>query len=141
MSADQLHHRCAPPFLSDDQEFVWGQDLKTNLGEINAHYLQLPESAREAGVYSFASDPPEIGNRVVIQLWDKFIPKWRTKQDATPEPPSVIDIKEEIEKMEAAPSVPPKESPDAGSLDQVVIKRSVRPKRGSWYLIPKTPGV
>ena len=35
VSNDRLHRRSAPLFLRPDQEFVWGPDLKTSLGELN----------------------------------------------------------------------------------------------------------
>lgn len=138
VSSDRLHERCAALFLRDDQGFVWGQELKKGLGEINGYYLQLPESTRDKGVYSFAADPPEIGNRIVVKLWDQFIPKWREKQDPSITPVSESNIKEEIRKMEAAPTLPPNRIESSrADMDQVVIKRKIRRKRGSWYQVPK----
>ena len=133
VSSDRLHRRCAAMFLREDQRFVWGPELKKGLGDVNTYYLQLPESTRGKGVFSFAGDPPETGNRIVVRLWDQFIPKWRERQDPSIAPVPDFDIKEEIKRMEAAPTLPPdREELDRADMDQVVIKRDVRKKRGSW---------
>jgi hypothetical protein len=50
VSSDKLHRKCAPLFLPEDQEFVWGINLNADLGRMNDHYLTLPESERERGV-------------------------------------------------------------------------------------------
>ena len=85
VSNDRLHRRCAPLFLRPNQEFVWGPDLKANLGQINEHFLRLPREIREQGVYSLADDPPPIGNQAVRNLWGRLLPKWR---EARTEPPT-----------------------------------------------------
>ena len=71
VSSDKLHRKCAPLLLRDDQEFIWGPDLKEGLREVNEHYLAYPESVREEGLLRFASRPPAEGEFVVSQLWDR----------------------------------------------------------------------
>ena len=139
VSSDRLHRSCAPLFLHPDQEFVWGWDLKTNLGQINKHYLQLPESVRDEGVYSLADDPPKIGNQVVHALWTRLLPKWREGDRGisaeVPPPPSAADIT----RLAHALAINPTEAELAsGELDQVVLRRRVKRKKGPWYQIPKT---
>ena len=52
VSNDRLHRRCAPLFLRPNQEFVWGPDVKANLGQINEHFPQTPqEHKRPRGVF------------------------------------------------------------------------------------------
>jgi hypothetical protein len=43
VSSDRLHRRAASLFLRPDQEFVWGETLKADLGKINAHFLKMPQ--------------------------------------------------------------------------------------------------
>ncbi len=51
VSSDRLHRNVASVFLRPDQEFVWGQELKADLGKINTHFLKLPEADREGGLF------------------------------------------------------------------------------------------
>ena len=61
VSSDKLHRKCAPLLLRDNQEFVWGPDLKEGLHEVDEHYLTYPEKVREEGLLRFASHPPAEG--------------------------------------------------------------------------------
>ena len=138
VSSDRLHQRCASLFLRPNQEFVWGPDLKANLGQINEHYLGLPESTREEGVYSFANEPPPIGNQAVRDLWTRLLPKW---QDADTEHPDAIHPRaptvDEVRKLAESPEMMTSQSDwVSGELDQVVIKRLIKGKKGSWYQMP-----
>ena len=139
VSNDRLHLRSAPLFLRPNQEFVWGPDLKKNLGQINQHYLELPESARVEGIYSFATDPPHIGNQVVINLWKKLLPKWRGPENNPPKEAHgrVITAREITRLAEAPEMIPDASDRYSRQLDQVVLVRSVNRKKGSWYQIPK----
>jgi len=140
ISNDNLHRDCAPLLLRPGQEFVRGQDLKTNLGQINEHYLLLPESDREKGVYSFVDNyPPQIGNQMVYNLWTRHLPaltEGNKQISSGTESPSVSA--EEIIQLADAPELSASESGWAsGELDQIVIKRHIKKKRGSWYQVPK----
>jgi hypothetical protein len=77
VSSDKLHRKCVPLFLRDDQQFVWGIDLKADLARMNAHYLTLPESERERGVMAFAHLPPKTGDFLTAQIYDRFGKNWR----------------------------------------------------------------
>ncbi len=139
VSNDRLHQSCAPLFLRDDQEFVWGQDLKKSLSKINEHYLQLPESDKEKGVISFASDLPQIEDSFIEHLWTRLLPKYQEKKegDTANGSPANPPTFEEIKGMEDAPPLSPEEIDfDPVNVDQVLIKRSVRRMRGSWRQIP-----
>ena len=140
VSSDRLHQRAAPLFLRPDQEFVWGPDLKTSLGELNEYYLGLPEGTKQEGLYSFADSPPRIGNKVVYNLWDRLLPRWQ-KPDAQSQPESDQrgPTAEQIKALGDAPAIEMiQKGPDweSGELDQVVIKRSVKSRKGSWYQTP-----
>jgi hypothetical protein len=135
VSTDRLHQRCAPLFLRDDQGFVWGQDFKIGLGDIDEYYKGLPESEKEGEVYSFARVPPDIGTGQVAGLWDRFLPGWRERVGQQIEGQEAInaDIMKQIENMKTA--VPVDKPEMDADLEQVLIKRSVRRQRGSWTLI------
>ena len=138
VSNDRLHRRCAPLFLRPNQEFVWGPDLKANLGQVNEHFLKLPQNIREQGVYSLADDPPPIGDQAVRNLWSRLLPKWREAGREPPNathrpPPTAKEIKRLAESPEMVIAEPGRVS---GELDQAVIKRLVKQRKGSWYQIP-----
>ena len=139
VSNDRLHQSCAPLFLRDDQEFVWGQDLKKSLSKINEHYLQLPESDKEKGVISFASDLPQIEDSLIEHLWTRLLPKYQEKKegDTANRSPANPPTLEEIKGMEDAPPLSPGEiDSDPQNIERVLIKRRTRRGKGSWRQIP-----
>lgn len=143
VSNDRLHRSCAPLFLRDNQEFVWGQDLKRCLSQINEHYLQLPEITKEKGVLSFASDLPQIEDPLMERLWNRLLPKLQEmKEGDTPNrstaKPTSEEIMEEIKELEDAPPLSPKEiALGSKNMDGVLIRRRTRRIKGSWRQIPK----
>ena len=138
VSNDRLHKRSAPLFLRPNQEFVWGADLKANLGQINEHYLKLPETTRAQGVISMTDDPPAIGNQTVRNLWARLLPK-RREASIEPDierhrrPPTPSEI---MELAEAPEIITSSSDPASGKLDQVVTKRLVKERKGSWWQTP-----
>lgn len=139
VSSDRLHEKCASLFMRSDQVFVWGPELKSGLNELNKYYLKLPDTERDKGVYSFASDPPEIGNSIVRRLWGQLLPKWRKKEETdVADRPVVGPTIDEIKRMASAPPLSPSAvdfNPD--STERFLIKRRVARRKGSWYQVPK----
>ena len=73
------------------------------------------------------------------------MPKWRKQKD---EPPVDIDEnnrKEIVNKMkkltESAPLDPKEANFDSESADAIILKQSVRKKRGKWWQLPKDLGL
>jgi hypothetical protein len=91
-SNDKLHADIAPFFLSNDQSFVAGSELKADLGKLDAHYDALPSEVKKRGVMSFATVPPFDNTFLVTRLWDKHMsPRWRQhKNTPTPLPDSAM---------------------------------------------------
>lgn len=58
-SADRLHRRTAPLFLGDDQSFVYRDELKPALSDLDQHYDALPHEIKALGVFAFALYPPQ----------------------------------------------------------------------------------
>jgi hypothetical protein len=140
VSSDRLHRRCASLFLRDNQEFVWGHMLKKGLSQLNDYYLQLPASIKEKGVMAFACDPPKDGDYYVAQLWDRHFPRWREEKNTNLADKSSDDSKivEKIKKMGDAQGLPPNGIDfDPTDTESLLIKRSVRRMKGSWYQVPK----
>lgn len=140
VSSDKLHRKCTPQFLRDDQQFIWGPDLKTGLTKINEYYLSIPDNIKDKGVMSFAHDPPKDGQFFVSGLWDFHFPNWRNHKelylkDKKVEDLEIIDV---IKIFTDAPTISLDEiKHDPTEPDNVTIKHRVRKKKGSWYQVNK----
>lgn len=140
VSSDRLHRKCAPLFMREKQQFIWGPDLKAGLAALNEHYSKLPNEILEKGIMSFASDPPRDGDFFVSKIWDHHSPKWREREEVDLSNPNIKhdELSAQLREMMDAPEVPPDEIDfDISDPDSISIKRSVHKKKGSWYQVPK----
>lgn len=139
VSSDKLHRKCSSHFLRNDQEFVWGEDLKKGLKYINNKYLELDDIIKEKGVMSFASYPPNDDN-IIAQIWDAHFPNWRMNANfhETKTPHKNKELYTEITKMSTASPLPTEQVDfDTYNPDKIIIERMVRKKKGNWWQIPK----
>jgi hypothetical protein len=141
ISGDKLHRNTAEYFLGKNQRFVWGADLKEDLNRINDYYLRLPQEIKDRGVISFANKPPADEGFLTAELWDILGTGWRNKKKENLAPLSKEandKLVQHIKGFENAPTLPADQMPDSfDELDSVLIQRSIRRKRGSWYQVPK----
>jgi hypothetical protein len=139
VSSDRLHEKCASLFMRVNQTFVWGPDLKYGLDELNKYYLELPETERNKGIYSFASDPPEIGNNIVRRLWSQLLPKWhKNGEKDTVDTTEISPTIDEIRRMASSPTLTPEKVDfDPSKTERFLIKRMVERVKGSWYQVSK----
>lgn len=139
VSSDKLHRKCAPLFLREDQQFVWGMDLKTDLGKLNAHYLTLPESERERGVMAFAHLPPKTGDFLTAEIYDRFGRQWREgSYEVNLDADAKKALADEILALtESTEVVPTPDDPDNPNLNLRSLARSVYQRKGSWWQLPK----
>jgi hypothetical protein len=142
ISSDRLHQIVAPLFLRENQEFVWGIDLKRALGEIDSHFSSLPDIEKEKGLVAFAINPPIGIGQLVTQLWDRHLPGWREPKKPSPQSDDrfkrIIEKVKEFEQAEPA-KIDPKRF-RVKDVESVTLKRRVSKRRGSWYQIPKGAG-
>jgi hypothetical protein len=135
VSTDKLHRSCAPQFLRENQRFVWGQDLKTDLAAINAHYTALDESERARGIYRFANRLPEINLPTIRPLFEQFTPSLLRPPEHTSLPPDLHSRHiAELEGIRTAPSI--SDPQPLEDLDQLVIERRLDRQRGAWTVVP-----
>ncbi len=143
-SADKLHKRIAPFFINSDQRFIWGQDLKSDLAKLDKYFDQLksPEE-KQAGVYSFAWNPPDNDNFLTTRMWDDLRPRWRisdhSAKDYSKSDKKIPDgLKEHIKKaMEEIKKQKGQNLPkdfDLEEANDVILSRKVSSKRGKWQL-------
>ena len=141
VSGDKLHQRCAPHFLRGDQSFVWAPDLKSDLASINARFAALPDETKAKGVMSFARDPGRDSFGLVAQLWDKHLGRWRDRKEEPDEPDNPMlreKLAEHVRSIGAAQAASESDidiGPDGP--DSMIIKRSIRRRKGSWWQLPK----
>jgi hypothetical protein len=141
-SSDRLHEKCAPLFLREDQDFVWGADLKATLAKTNAHFLSTTSALEcEAGLSSFPHVPVDSPSSVIVRLWDKHSPGWRDRIQATTEPMDAQakrNLMETFKAFQIAPATTlTAEERNSGEYDQVALQRQIHRKRGSWWQVPK----
>jgi hypothetical protein len=140
VSSDRLHQRCARSFLRQDQDFVWGQDLKAELQRINAHFGALPEETKEKGIMAFAHYPPDSPGSLMNHLWDRHLPRWRNRlaDDKITIPVKSPRMADEIQRFVDAPALQAQDVDfDHHNPDALTIQRKVTKRRGSWYQLPK----
>lgn len=139
VSSDKLHRNCAPLFLRNDQEFVWGAELKGGLRELNEFYAGLPEQTRDLGIMTFAACPPGEGDFFVARLWDRHVPAWRGGEEFNPADWAAVEAFVKARIKEAV-NASPVQSHDVGLYSnepEFVIKRRISKKRGPWWQVPK----
>lgn len=140
ISGDKLHRSTAELFINENQKFVWGPDLKKDLGKLNENYMKLPQEVKDKGVLSFASKPPLEGDYLTAELWDLIGTSWRKNGTDTIAITQENNDKilEHVRQFTDAPTLPPDAMFDPlDELDSVSLQRSIRRKRGSWYQVPK----
>ena len=137
VSNDKLHKRCAPLFLRDDQEFVWGPELKADLSRINDHFMTFPDSEKDRGIMAFASRAPDIADSLTRNLRSQFLgPGYDDRPDVIP--PTKDDPRSK-ELLDAITNWDEPSDLEALTSDPefMSIERRVRRKKGSWYQVPR----
>lgn len=140
ISNDKLHRSIAPLFMKDNQKFIWGQDLKEDLKNINKYYMLFPDEVKEMGISSFASSPPPDGEFLTSKLWDFMNPKWRDNDKNRTEPSDEANEKllKHLKGFTKAETLPPEEVDfDINDIEGLSLQRNIHKKKGSWYQVPK----
>lgn len=147
-SNDRLHRATAPLFLREDQSFVWGEDLKSALRELDGHYDELSVEIKALGVMKFAHYPPaHLESNLVVQLWDKHMKVgWRSDAE-TPEEilarwseegPQPIPDEILASMADAEPETSPAGDSSLAEHDYVLIRRQMPARKGKWRLLPES---
>ncbi|WP_026186479.1 hypothetical protein [Thioalkalivibrio thiocyanodenitrificans] len=140
VSSDKLHRNCAPFFLRENQEFVWGPDLKADLKSLDERYQALPQATKDLGVLAFASTPPQDESCLTSDLWDRHMSKaWRDRPEINSAlPNSTKTLVDEMNAFNHAEALePPEVNFDAESADAMSLQRMVRRQKGRWLQVPK----
>jgi hypothetical protein len=139
-SNDKLHIDLTPFFLREDQSFVRGVDLKSDLGRLDQHYVGLPEETKNEGVMGFAFYPPADDSFLVARLWDKYMARtWRENAAKPRRRPTREESDKIIADMRRFEEDSKPVSSAAVSSDQahrMVIERKVYAEKGKWKRFP-----
>lgn len=138
VSNDRFHERTAPLFLTGEQIFIRGSDLKSDLGKLDEYYSQLPEAVREQGIMQFAFYPPIEGEFLISQLWDRLmVSDWRERAKKKPEemPREAQErIVKELKRLKTEGQ--PTEPFGSDVAEYVIIEHQVPIRLGKWRLLP-----
>jgi len=69
ISTDKLHRRCAPLFLRENQQFVWGLELRKHLAQLVAEYSAAPD-LEEKGLPNVAARKVFEKDSVIGRLYE-----------------------------------------------------------------------
>lgn len=142
-SKDKLHKRIAPLFMDNNQIFIFGDELKRGLEEMDDYFSQFKEEIDKVGVMRFASYPPQHLETVIGKVWDSMGLKWRKdaeekkrKPDSTlPQDKELVKkLKEQEETSKPYVRVGGVSSDEARST---TFKRLVSVKKGKWRILPE----
>ena len=75
-SADKFHRDCSKHFLRDDQEFIWRDDLKTDLKNIASCLESMTPDEKRYYVRHFGSRPPPLLESITVSLWNRYCGHW-----------------------------------------------------------------
>lgn len=135
-SKDNFHAQIAPLFLTPEQTFVNGIELKEDLAKLVAHYETLPEEVLRTGLIHFAAHPPKDAARfLTTRLWDKYLPRWReivAAPKAARDPEEERRLVEQINRETDSPELRSHDEEDIDKMDYATIRRMVYPKKGRW---------
>jgi len=134
-SKDNFHADIVPLFLSPEQTFVNGAELKEDLKRLVAKYEALPEDVLKTGLIHFAAYPPDDAEFLITRLWDKYLPGWRAGRDApkpAPDPEAEKRLVELINRQTDSPELQPSDEQDIDKMDYATVRRMVYPKKGRW---------
>ena len=140
-SNDKLHRATVPLFKRSDQSFVWGFDLKSDLGHLDQHYDALPDAVKAKGLCHFASQPPPDPSFLVTQLWDSHMrADWRkpstpTRKDSDSacEAEILAKIRRAVDNAKTNPAPADNQS---DNVDFIVTKHYPLGKKGKWKRFP-----
>ena len=73
VSDDKFHKKFAPFFLTDQQDFVEGNELKQDLKRIQIYWDSLSGDEQQAYLQKSGSYPPDWEDSITNQLWKKHM--------------------------------------------------------------------
>jgi len=136
VSSDKLHQRCAPFLLRRDQTFIWGQNLKSDLNNLDSYYKGLSDEIKSTGIYSFARSLPQSSNGIIRKIFSTHTPNLLIEPPLIPNDPAKHKaLVDSVNQWVTAPAVKKLTTNPINESNAFVLERLVSPKRGSWIQI------
>jgi hypothetical protein len=136
VSSDKLHQRCAPFLLRKDQTFIWGQNLKSDLNNLDSYYKGLSDEIKNTGIYSFARSLPQSSNGIIREIFSTHSPNLLIEPPPIPTDPAKHKaLVDSVNEWVTAPAVKKLAINPIHESKAFVLERLVSPKRGSWIQI------
>lgn len=95
-SKDKFHGEFSEYFLRADQDFIWGDDLRKDLGVISSCYRKMTKKEKAYYEKNFGHYPPPIQDSITNKLWQKHMRPWTPRSGNL-----AIDMPEEKKKKMA----------------------------------------
>ena len=132
-SKDSFHAQIVPLFLTPEQTFVNGIELKEDLKKLDLRYSALEESEFKTGTTSFAMHPPEEPAFLTTRLWDKHVPKWRDAPPPVKLNKQLQDaLTEMMKKVSGSPQVAPHDIGNVSELGYVSVEGKIHLRKGKY---------
>jgi len=118
--------------------FVWGAELKADLKELDAYYMQHPD-IEEHGLMKVANFPPLEGNFYTPRLNDRLRPGGRRQASYRVKVTSKVEKKiwDDLEAVKKTAKARPITKAEHEDIQSVTVERKVPIKRGKWQFLPK----
>jgi hypothetical protein len=133
-SKDNFHVQIVPLFLTPEQSFVNGIDLKEDLKKLDQRYSALDPAELKEGLSSFARHPPDDQTFLTTRLWDAHHPKWRDEPGPVKLPKQLQDaIMEVVNKVSGAPPAAHHNITSVKELDYVSMHGTTSLQKGKYH--------
>jgi len=111
--------------------------LKRDLGKLDAYFSTFPEGVREEGIMSFAHHPPLEGDFLTVDLWNRFLPRWRNIAE-NPMKTSAKDQTRILEMLDRIAKVRPVDRKiGSDDADFMMVTHSIPVRRGKWRIVSR----
>lgn len=132
ISNDKLHARTAPLFMTGDQQFVTGAEMKADLAKLDEFYSATPpDEMKERGMFNIASRPPDDNKYLTTQLWNRFMrPQEATRKLTSEQERKIVEKLKEMKEMATA------RVDRLAKPENMIYERKVPATRGKWQLLP-----
>jgi hypothetical protein len=99
VSGDRFHQNLFPFFKRPEQEFIWGPDLKADLGVIASFHESLNDKDRLQYEIEFGHYPPPILGSITNELWQRQMRAWSPGSGNKAAGRSAEENKAELERL------------------------------------------
>jgi hypothetical protein len=129
-STDKFHQMMVPFYIQEDQRFVPGADLKTDLTHLAHEWDMNFHKNMEAWDAAYGNGPPVNANSVVYKLWKELFPNWvpgaKVDKISSNEPQKVKELNQRMKGFDKAVAAKDTEFlSDDSKIDFIVRRYSV----------------